>query len=249
MIELNETDGIALLRMVNGKANAMSLEFCDLLTVRLDELSRSSVRAVVMTGTGRIFSAGVDLLRLLDGGADYVSRFLPALHRMLTTAFSSPKPLVAAINGHAIAGGCVLACAADKRLMARDAGRIGVPELLVGVPFPSSALEIMRNALAPQHFAEAILSGATYSVAEAAERRMIEAVVPSEALLDRAMECAKGLAALPPAAFASAKQQMRAPALERIQTDASGPEVSKIWESHETLDRVREYVSRTLRNK
>jgi enoyl-CoA hydratase len=157
VIEVTERDGVVLLRLAEGKANAMSLEFCDALTARFAALS--SARAVVLTGTGRIFSAGVDLKRLVDGGDAYVRKFLPALSTMLATVFSHPAPVVAAINGHAIAGGCVLACAADRRLMVRDGGRIGVTELLVGVPFPPVAMEIMRCATAPQFFAEAIFSG------------------------------------------------------------------------------------------
>src|SRR5437870_1175022 len=122
----------------------MSIEFCEALTARFAEIS--SARAVVMTATGRTFSAGVDLVRLLEGGAPYVRKFLPVLSEMFATVFSHPAPVVAAINGHAIAGGCVLACAADKRLMARDGGRIGATELLVGVPFPPAAVEILRCA-------------------------------------------------------------------------------------------------------
>ena len=156
MIEVTEQDGVALLRMADGKANAMSLDFCEALTARFADVLPA--RAVVVTGTGRIFSAGVDLLRLLDGGVPYIRAFLPALRTMLAAVFSHPRPVVAAINGHAVAGGCVLACAADRRLMARDAGRIGVPELLVGVAFPSVALEIMRCAMAPQYFEDAILT-------------------------------------------------------------------------------------------
>ncbi len=247
MIEISETDGVAILRMANGKANAMTLEFCELLTARLDELNRSATGAVVITGTGRMFSAGVDLLRLLDGGAPYVRKFVPALSTMLTTAFACPKPMIAAINGHAIAGGCVLACAADKRLMSADAGRIGVTELLVGVPFPASALEIMRSALTPRYFAEAIFSGATYAPPEAGERGLVDEVVDPNALLERAIECAKGLAGLPPAAFALTKKQIRGPVLERLQNDASKTEVYEMWLSPETLARVRGYVARTLR--
>ena len=65
-----------------------------------------------------MFSAGVDLLRVVDGGAAYVRTFLPAFRRVFETLFDYPKPVVAAVNGHAIAGGCVLACAADYRVMA-----------------------------------------------------------------------------------------------------------------------------------
>src|SRR5690349_2913227 len=231
MIEVSETEGVVVLRMANGKANAMSLEFCELLNASLDELNRSAVRAVVITGTGRIFSAGVDLLRLLDGGVAYVRNFVPALNKMLTTALSFPKPMIAAINGHAIAGGCVLACAADRRLMSREAGRIGVTELLVGVPFPSGAIEIMRGALAPRYFAQAIFSGATYTPPEAAERELVDEIVDPGLLLDRAVECAKSLAALPPAAFALTKRQTRQPILERAHADTWQKEVDAIWAS------------------
>ena len=79
-----------------------------------------------------------------------------------TRCFFFPKPVVAAVNGHAIAGGCVLECCADRRIAANDGGRIGVTELLVGVPFPAMAFEVMRFATAPQYFADGILSGATY---------------------------------------------------------------------------------------
>ena len=136
MIELTQKGDVAILTMNHGKANALDLELCAALVARFEQLRASSARAVVVTGQGRIFSAGVDLLRLSAGGAAYVRQFLPALHKLYDTVFFFPKPVVAAVNGHAIAGGCVLACCADRRLMARDGGRIGVTELLVGVPFP-----------------------------------------------------------------------------------------------------------------
>src|SRR5262249_39663011 len=200
VIEVSEREGVALVRLADGKANIMSLDFCEALTARFAAVS--SARAVVLTGTGAVFSAGVDLVRLLEGGAPYVRKFLPALSRMLATVFSHPAPVVAAINGHAIAGGCVLACAADRRLMARHGGRIGVTELLVGVPFPPAALEIMRCASAPQFFAEAIFGGVTYSPIEAVGRGWIHDIVESQALLDRAFEAANTLAVLPAKAFA-----------------------------------------------
>src|SRR5712692_1105698 len=136
MIELTDRGTVTVLKMVHGKANALDLELCEALTSQLDDCRRSSIGALVLTGTGRMFSAGVDLPRIVDGGPAYVRAFLPSINRMFQTLFSFPKPVVAAINGHAIAGGCVMACAADVRLMAREPGRIGIPELLVGVPFP-----------------------------------------------------------------------------------------------------------------
>jgi enoyl-CoA hydratase len=246
VIEVTERDGVVLLRLAEGKANAMSLEFCDALTARFAALS--SARAVVLTGTGRIFSAGVDLKRLVDGGDAYVRKFLPALSTMLATVFSHPAPVVAAINGHAIAGGCVLACAADRRLMVRDGGRIGVTELLVGVPFPPVAMEIMRCATAPQFFAEAIFSGATYTALEAAERGWVHDVIEEEqALIDRAVKSANALAALPPQVYSLSKQQTRQPALERMNDPELDAEIEQIWNAPETLARIRDFIARTLR--
>ena len=120
MIDIKTDAGIAVLTLTHGKANALDIEFCEALTARFQELRKSDAKAVVLTGQGKIFSAGVDLMRLSEGGADYVRKFLPALHKLYDAVFYHPKPVVAAINGHAIAGGCVLACCADRRIMARD---------------------------------------------------------------------------------------------------------------------------------
>jgi enoyl-CoA hydratase len=166
---------------------------------------------------------------------------------MLATVFSHPAPVVAAINGHAVAGGCVLACAADKRLMARDAGRMGVTELLVGVPFPAAAMEIMRCATAPQYFEDAIFSGATYTPPEAVARGLVHDIVDPHVLIEHAVAAAKTLAALSPPAFATTKRQTRGPALERLEQGDVDADIEQIWTAPETLERIRDYVSRTLR--
>jgi len=240
---------VALLRMNHGKANAMDLEFCDELTAQFAEIRHTSAQSVVITGTGRIFSAGVDLLRVLSEGPAYLEHFLPALTSLFETVFCFPKPVVAAINGHAIAGGCVLACAADHRIMAREPGRIGVTELLVGVPFPAIALEIMRFAAEPQHFQELLYSGATLTGEDAARQGLVHATVDPAQLTERAVSAAETYAAVPPEAFAHTKQQIREPVMERIRKD--GPRfdaaMKDIWAAPETTAAIRDYVSRTLK--
>ena len=89
MIETSEQGGVAVLRMADGKVNAMSIDFCAEVTTKFEQILPA--RAVVLTGTGRIFSAGVDLLRLLDGGPDYIRQFLPALSTMLAAALPIPS--------------------------------------------------------------------------------------------------------------------------------------------------------------
>jgi enoyl-CoA hydratase len=249
VIELSQHADIAILRLAHGKANAMSVEFCRMLTAHLADLRTAPVRAVIVTGSGRMFSAGVDLPRLIDGGVPYIREFVPVLSEMLAAVFAYPKPVVAAINGHAIAGGCVLACAADRRLMGRDAGRIGVTELLVGVPFPAAALEVMRHAVAPQYFEQAIFGGATFVPDEALPRGLIDEIVPPKQLQGRALSAAMALAALPPEVFALSKQQTRQASIERLARDGGRIDeaVLRIWCAHDTLDRIRDYVARTLK--
>lgn len=246
MIDLKTDSGIAIVGIRHGKANALDIELCEGLAKCFDELTASSARAVVLTGQGRMFSAGVDLLRVTAGGKDYVRAFLPVLHRLFDAVFFHAKPVVAAINGHAIAGGCVLACCADRRIMARANGRIGVTELLVGVPFPALAFEIVRSTVPARHLSELTFGGATCDSDDALQRGWIDEVVEPPALIEHAMAVAEKLARLSPAAFKITKAQIRQPVADRMQRSGAAVDkiVTEIWE--EALGYVRDYVGRTL---
>ena len=235
--------------MAHGKANLFDFEFCGAVIDALDQCTRSPAKAAIVTASGSIFSGGVDLRRLLDGGHDYAMQFLPALSRAFEAAFRFPKPLVAAVNGHAIAGGCILACAADRRLMARGSGRIGVPELLVGVTFPTVALEIVRHSVPVPHLTQLILSGETLTAEAALVRGLVDAVVDADQLFEEAEKAAAAMAALPPAAFALTKQQLREPAFARISegTQRHDADINRYWADASTLDAIRSYVQRTLK--
>jgi enoyl-CoA hydratase len=247
MIEVKTDDRIATVTLAHGKANALDIECCDAIAQQFIALRSADVRAVVLTGQGRMFCAGVDLPRMLDGGADYIRKFLPALHRLYDAVFFFPKPVVAAVNGHAIAGGCVLACCADRRLMVAGNARIGVTELLVGVPFPPLAFEVIRFATPPAFFAEVLLTGATYLPDVAQARRLVDELVPAAELLARATTAAKTLAALPPATFAQTKAQLRQDAAARVAASAATEQaVTEIWTRPETLAAMRAFVAKTV---
>ena len=249
MIDLKNHNGIATVTIAHGKANALDIELSEELARCFAQIAESAARAVVVTGQGKIFSAGVDLIRLSSGGAEYVRKFLPALHRAFNAIFFFPKPVVAAVNGHAIAGGCVLACCAERRIMARSNGRIGVTELLVGVPFPAVAFETMRFAVPARHLPELLFTGATYEADAALQRGLVDAVVPSDELMRSAISAAEQLAALSPAAFAQTKAQLRAEARERIErTGATTDKIATdIWAAEPTLRYIRDYVASTLK--
>jgi enoyl-CoA hydratase len=248
MFELTQRGSVAVLQMTHGKANAMDLEFCRGLAAQVEECRQSPAGALVITGQGKMFSAGVDLPRLVAGGAPYVREFLPAMNHAFEALFAFPKPMVAAVNGHAIAGGCILAACADYRMMAREPGRIGIPELLVGVPFPVVPLEIVRFATPRQHLQALIYRGLTLPAVDALAYGLIDAVADPERLIDEAIAVAEGLAAVPHEAFTLTKRSLREPALARMhQSGATDDVIHHAWAGEPVLSAIRDYVARTLK--
>ncbi|MBB5084914.1 enoyl-CoA hydratase/isomerase family protein [Nonomuraea endophytica] len=239
MIELEVIDGIGVVRLAHGKVNALDLELCQAIEATLRDLDTGGVRAVVLTGSGRAFSAGVDLERIVGGGAGYVAKYLPALNGAFRAVFDLGKPAVAAINGHAIAGGCVLAAACDHRVMATGPGTIGVPELLVGVPFPEVALEIMRYTLGPVGARRAILDGRNHPAADALALGFVDEVAEPGDLLDRALSAADRLAEIPADTFRHTKGQLRGEAADERET-------LRLWRTAAADGRIESFMARTV---
>jgi enoyl-CoA hydratase len=246
LIETTRVGAVTVLRLAHGKANALDLELLAALDGALRDLE-SAPGAVVITGSGSIFSAGVDLHRLLAGGAAYLDRFLPALTAACERLLAFPRPLVAAVNGHALAGGWIFACAADYRVVAAGRAKLGVPELQVGVPFPPAALETLRLHTPPHLLDRMIFACRTFTVDEAAALGLVEEVVDGEALADRALAVAAAMAAIPTESYRLTKLQVRAPALERSRAGgAVDAQVAARWRAPETLEVIRGYLARVV---
>ena len=251
MINREDAGDVAIVRLAYGKVSALDAEFCTALVNVLGEIAAGPAKALIITGTGSAFSAGVDLFKVLNGGAEYLGRFLPSMEAFFRALLTFPKPAVAAVNGHAIAGGCILACAADRRLMARGTGRIGVPELLVGVPFPPVPLEIVRFTAAPTHLSELLFGGVTLTGDAAMSHGLVDAVVEPAAVVDSAVTAAESMAALPAAAFALTKQQLRGAARDRMREGRQQYDraVQDVWAAPATLAAIRAYIERTFKKK
>jgi enoyl-CoA hydratase len=248
LISVESHGQVAVVRMADGKANAMDTPLCRELAAQFAEVGTSGHRSVVLTGQGSIFSAGVDLLRLRDGGTEYLEEFLPALSEAFLAVFDCPLPVVAAVNGHAIAGGCILTSACDHRVMNADHGRIGVTELLVGVPFPAAPLEILRFAVGTHRLKELTYFGRTYPAAQALRLDLIDEAVPGATVLERALAVAAEFASLPPEALRHTRQQLRGPALARIAAERAATDdlVLRMWDSPAAREVLGEYVTKTL---
>ncbi|MFI6316450.1 enoyl-CoA hydratase/isomerase family protein [Nonomuraea sp. NPDC050556] len=240
MIETSERDGVAVLTLNHGPVNALDLEVLSALPHVLADVA--GARAVVLTGSGRAFSAGVDLKRIVDGGREYVAAFLPALSVAALSLFEHPKPVVAAVNGHALAGGCVLAAACDVRLMA--GGTIGLTELAAGVPFPTVPLEIMRHAVGAA-LDTMVLGAGRFTAEQAVPLGLVHEVVAPDQLLDVALRRAELLCAAPAEVYALSKRQLRRGAVERIAVhrEADDAAVLEIWSSDQTRQILNGYLA------
>jgi enoyl-CoA hydratase len=243
VIEVERRDGISVIRLDHGPVNALDLELADALAAATRELAGSPI---VLSGRGRAFSAGVDLHRIINGGAEYVANFLRALDDAFLAVFDAPGPVVAAVNGHAIAGGCILAAACDLRLM--SGGTIGVTELLVGLPFPNAGLEIMRHAVGPR-LDELAYTGRTFDPTVAQALGLVHENVPAQRLLDEAVARAQVLAQIPSEAYRLTKEQLHAPARERIARakGAYDARVLATWQTAESRAAVAAYLDRLAR--
>jgi len=248
MIERNDRGDIAVLRLEHGKVNAIDLELLEAVSEQAAALRADPPAAVVITGTGGAFSAGLDLVRALEEGPDYFRRLLPALNGALLDLFTLPRPVIAAINGHAIAGGFVLACACDHRLMARGTGRLGVTELPVGVPFPSAPLEMVRTVAGTRLARNLMFSGRLLSADEGEAMGLVDELVRPENLLERALETAARWGASPLDAFALTKRQLQQPVVDRLAQQGAkvDTEVLEVWTRPETLAAIGRFVEKTL---
>ena len=243
MTDLDTADGVTIVRFDNAPVNALDLDLLEVIIASM----RGIEGPVVITGAGRSFSAGVDLRALVDGGTDYAERFVTALSEAFLAIFDHPAPVVAAVNGHAIAGGCVLAMCADVRLM--SGGTIGLTELAVGVPFPVAALEICRYAMgtsAPR----AALGAKTIDADTALGRGWVDGVIAKDDLISESLAVALELGQYSPAAYAATKKQLHRPARAAIGAGAAtDAEVRASWISEETRGRIAGFLETLARGR
>jgi enoyl-CoA hydratase len=232
MLSTEDRGDVTVITLEHGRVNALDLELLEAITGAVT----ASDRALVITGAGSSFSAGVDLRRIVDGGASYTADFLVALSRMFRAVFDHPRPTVAAVNGHAIAGGAVLAFACDARVMA--GGRFGLSELTVGVPFPVAALEVVRHALGPGAD-RAVLRAEVVDRDQALALRWIDEVEWADELLPRAVTMAGELAAIPAGVYAAIKERLHRPAIDAMSASAADDEaVLEGWTSEAARARI-----------
>ncbi|MCA9611988.1 MAG: crotonase/enoyl-CoA hydratase family protein [Myxococcales bacterium] len=200
-------DDVAVIRMDDGKANALSPAMLTELSAALDA-ARESAKAVVLAGRQGRFSAGFDL-KIMTSGPDAARELVTTGCETVLRLYEHPQPVVVASTGHAIAGGAVLLLAGDLRLGAQGAYQTQLNEVAIGLPMPLFVSELARERLARERFVQATLLAQPMNPDQAAAVGFLDRVVEEESLLDEAVASAAKLAELPSVAFSVTKRSLR----------------------------------------
>ncbi len=240
---------LAIVRLSAGKANAIDSAFLQKLVALFDELETGGARAAVLIGYDTYFSAGLALPSLLPLKRAELRAFITLFEAAMRRVFACPLPVVAAINGHAIAGGCVLALQCDVRLIADGATKIGLNEARLGIGLPPSAIEGLRFQLPPSSLVPVAIEGSLFAPMEAKQLGLVDDVVPSAEVLARGLERARVLARGTAEAVSHVKLALRRPALRRMEerSAAEAEQWLDSWFSSAGQERIAEAASRISR--
>lgn len=204
----------AIVRMDDGKANALSDAMIDALLASLDRAEREA-SSMVLAGRPERFCAGFDL-RVMMASPDAAKALLRRGAELLMRLYGATIPLVVACTGHALAGGALVLLTGDHRVGAEGAYRIGLNEVAIGMPVPVLAMELARDRLLPTELGKATLQAHIYDPATAARAGYLDAVVPGDGVLARAKDEAKRLEGLAKNAFHATKTRLRGRTIEHI---------------------------------
>lgn len=201
--------GVVVLTLDRPPVNALESAFVRELTEILEgEAGESS--ALVLTGAGRAFSAGVDTKAAATLDRDGQRAGVEAINRLMTTLFSMPIPVVAAVNGHALGGGLIVPLSCDVVVATTADCKLGLTEVVAGVPFPAAPLAVCRHRLSGPVYNNLCLTGRVVAPQEALELGVVDELAEPDRLTARATEIASQLASYP--AYARVKDQVRAAA-------------------------------------
>ncbi len=235
-ISIEHVGDVAVVRIDRAPANALDLELLSEGHAVREQLARSLPGAVVITGRDRFFSAGMDLKTAPTLSQGQQRDTVDGINRLFAGWYAFPRPVVAAVNGHAIAGGLILALCADYRVCATE-GKLGLTELRAGIPYPVAAISVVRAELAPAAARRLALGAELLDPSAALALGAVDELQPRDEVVTRAIEVAAGMAELPRASYTQVKRQLRGPTIESIDralAGGAGDPVLGTWITEET---------------
>jgi enoyl-CoA hydratase len=215
-VHATDRDGVRVLTLARPPVNAVDLPFAQALRDAIAAAAEDAAcRAVVLTGGPPAFCAGVDVKAVPGYDAGTRAGMIRCINRTILALYGMPKPTVAAVHGHAIGAGLVVALACDFRFVADGAHRLGLTEITAGIPYPAGPMVVVQSELDRHTARDLVLSGRVFGPADPMAARVFDGVLPADELVPAAVARAASAAALP--AYGVVKRQLRAEAIARIE--------------------------------
>jgi enoyl-CoA hydratase/carnithine racemase len=241
-------DNVAVLKLQRSVTNALNLDFLNKISSNLHDLEKDpQVRAIVLTSANdKFFAIGFDLPYLIELEKEGVETFYTTYNQLSVDLFSFPKPVVAAINGHAIAGGCILTLCCDYRYISEGRKLMGLNEIKLGLPVPYPGDRILHQIVGAQYAKEIMEVGEFYTPDISLEMGMVNQVFPSEQVLSKSIEKAKLLGEYPAHAYKMIKQNR----VEKVKNEILGSLEEKqqyflkCWDKDETQNLLKEAIKK-----
>jgi len=236
MITTIEHGPVRELRLNRPPANALSTEMMQAIRQAVEAAPKDGALALVISGSPGMFSAGLDVPLLLTLDRSSISDAWRALYAMMEVIARSPIPTAAAITGHAPAGGTVVTLFCDYRIVAEGKWKLGLNEVQVGIPLPPVILAGLRRLVGPRNADQLGVRGMLVPPAQALQYGLVDEVVPTEQVVDRAIAWCSELLALPASAMSHTRRQARTDLVAIFHPDLSQELDSVIanWWSEET---------------
>ena len=245
-LRIERKESLAILRLNKARGNAIDEPLVEDLIEGCRQLDADgSVRGILLASAHpKLFSPGLDLIELIAYDRPAMERFMGKFAEAVWALYALKKPLLAAVGGHAVAGGCVLALTADYRILRRGGVNIGLNEIRVGLPLPWSVAILLRASVRPERAAEAALLGRNFADEEALGVGFANELAPAEGFEGACLTRLQEFAEKDPLAFATTKAYLRSASLEAMKARESGlaQEFLQSWFSEPTRARIRATV-------
>ena len=243
-VVLSVEDGLATATMNRAHGNAINAELTEDLTRVCREAARDdAIHGLMLAGEGKLFCPGLDLQELTELDRGEMERFVVDFATCIAELYAFPKPMVAAIHGHAVAGGCVLTLTADWRVL-RPGALVGLNEVRVGVPLPFGVSLILRESVPRLHLEEVALLGKNYRDEAALAAGLVHEIYGGDAFEEHCRDRLREFTTRDLGALMITKRFLRSSIVERIRENGTrdAPEFVDAWFRPQTQARIRGIV-------
>lgn len=240
-LQTKKENGVATVTLQRDKVNPLNEDFIDQLQQCFENLeSDKEVKVVVLTGHGKFFSFGFDIPGFMEHSKEDFKKYLVKFTNFYSYLFLFPKPVIAALNGHTIAGGCMIASACDYKIMVDGKAKISLNEITFGSTVFAGSVEMLKYAVGTKHAEEFLYTGKMYSAEEALKINLVDEIITEEYFYEHVRNVAAEFLKKDSSAFYSIKKLLRKSVYDKmiLMEKKSIDEFIEIWYSPETREKL-----------